>query len=188
MSLTTKERELVAVGASLAASCETCTDYHFKKVRRAGASDEELEQAMIDAIAVRDNAKKIMERHGFKLLGLKRHGRTEDTEDAAGETNRMRELVFRGATAMDTIVQHVKERPVPPSQRTELEIPAPFEDVILRCLEKDPDKRPQSSDQLWELLRACEVNSAWTHEHARDWWDTHAPSGTAGQPALRQHR
>jgi serine/threonine-protein kinase len=98
------------------------------------------------------------------------------------------ELVFRGATAMDTIVQHVKERPVPPSQRTELEIPAPFEDVILRCLEKDPDKRPQSSDQLWELLRACEVNSAWTHEHARDWWDTHAPSGTAGQPALRQHR
>jgi tRNA A-37 threonylcarbamoyl transferase component Bud32 len=96
------------------------------------------------------------------------------------------ELVFKGATVMETMVQHVRERPVPPSQRTELDIPASLERVILRCLEKDPDKRPQSSDELSQLLRACEVNAPWTHERARDWWDTHAPSGTAGQPAPEQ--
>jgi serine/threonine-protein kinase len=96
------------------------------------------------------------------------------------------ELVFRGATVMETMVQHVRERPIPPSERTELDIPASLENVILRCLEKDPVNRPQSSDQLSQLLRACEVNAPWTHERARDWWNTHAPSGTAGKPAPEQ--
>ncbi len=96
------------------------------------------------------------------------------------------ELVFRGATVMETIVQHVRERPIPPSERTELPIPASLDSVILRCLEKDPEKRPQSSDQLSQLLRACEVKPPWTRERARDWWDTHAPSGTAGQLAPEQ--
>ncbi len=96
------------------------------------------------------------------------------------------ELVFRGATVMETMVQHVRERPIPPSERTELDIPASLEDVILRCLEKDPVNRPQSSDQLSQLLRACEVNAPWTHERARDWWNTHAPSGSAGKPAPEQ--
>jgi serine/threonine-protein kinase len=69
------------------------------------------------------------------------------------------EMVFRGTTALDTIVQHVRERPIPPSERTELDIPSSLEDVILRCLEKDPVNRPQSADHLSQLLRACEVNA-----------------------------
>lgn len=97
MSLTVKERELVAVGVSLAAGCKPCADYHLTKVRRAGASDEEIEQAMMDAIAVRDKAKKIMRRHGFKLLGSKRVARTADDDDELGEPTRMRELVSVGA-------------------------------------------------------------------------------------------
>jgi len=97
MSLTVKERELVAVGVSLAAGCKPCTDYHLNRVRRAGASDEEIEQAMLDAIAVRDKAKRIMQRHGFKLLSFKKVGRTEDDDDELGEPTRMRELVSVGA-------------------------------------------------------------------------------------------
>jgi len=94
MPLSAKERELVAVGISLAAGCKTCTNFHFKKVRGAGASDEEIEQAMTDAIAVRDKAKRIMEWHGLRLLGL---GKARDDEDASLETNRMTELVSVGA-------------------------------------------------------------------------------------------
>ena len=97
MSLTVKERELVAVGVSLAAGCKPCADYHLKKVRGAGASDEEIEQAMMDAFAVRDKAKKIMRRHGFILLGFKRVEPTEDDDDELGEPTRMRELVSVGA-------------------------------------------------------------------------------------------
>jgi hypothetical protein len=51
--------------------------------------------------------------------------------------------------------------------------------VILRCLEKDPDERPQSSDELAHLLRACDVKAEWTHDRACDWWDTHAPARSA---------
>jgi serine/threonine-protein kinase len=89
------------------------------------------------------------------------------------------ELVFRGATAMDTVVQHVREQPVPPSQRTELDIPVSLEQVILRCLEKDPDDRPQTVDELSQLLGACEVKTPWTGEGARDWWSMHVASGSA---------
>ncbi len=92
MSLSTKDKELVAVGASLAAGCKPCTNYHFKKVRSARASDEEIKQAMLNAIAVRDRAKQIMESHGFRLLGL-RFGRAEEDEENAVETSRITELV-----------------------------------------------------------------------------------------------
>ena len=93
MSLSVKEKELVSVGVSLAAGCKTCANFHFKKVRGAGASDEEIEQAMTDGIAVRDKAKKIMERQGFRLLGLKFSRTEEGEEDNATETSRMKELV-----------------------------------------------------------------------------------------------
>jgi AhpD family alkylhydroperoxidase len=92
MSLPNKEKELVAVGASVAAGCRPCTNYHFKKARAERASDEEIKQAMLDAIAVRDAAKRIMESLGFRLLGLKL-GPSEMEDEANGVTTRMTELV-----------------------------------------------------------------------------------------------
>lgn len=95
MSLTVKEKELVSVGASLAAGCKFCADFHFREVQRAGASDDEIRKAMMDAIAVRDRAKSIMERHGLKLLALKlrRAAADEDDAESVGATDRMTELV-----------------------------------------------------------------------------------------------
>lgn len=93
MSLTPKEKQLVSVGASLAAGCKLCADYHFKKVRKAGATDEEVEQAMTDAIAVRDGARKIMEWHGLKLLGRKLLGQEGEPPVGEGDTTRMTVLV-----------------------------------------------------------------------------------------------
>lgn len=46
MPPTYKEKELANVGASVATSCKPCTEYHFNKVRDAGASDEEIGQAI----------------------------------------------------------------------------------------------------------------------------------------------
>ena len=77
----------------MAASCKICTNHHFKKVRGTGASDEEIEQAMTVGIAVRDKARKIMERHGFRLLGLRFARAEEADEDQVAETSRMKELV-----------------------------------------------------------------------------------------------
>jgi serine/threonine-protein kinase len=85
------------------------------------------------------------------------------------------QLVFRGETALQTLIHHVQTQPVPPSHRTELEIPASLDDAILSCLEKDPDKRPQNVDVLSELLGSCTMRAPWTKERAREWWDLHQP-------------
>ena len=84
MLFTDKDKELISVGASIASGCKMCTEVHVKKARRCGAADEELEQAMTDAMLVRRSAQAIMERHGLKVLGRKllRMGATDRDENA----------------------------------------------------------------------------------------------------------
>lgn len=90
MALMLKEKELVAVGASVAAGCKPCTNYHLKKVREAGASDEEIQQVVSDAMCVRNSAAAIMERHALKHVGMT----TEQNDcDCGDTTTRIKELV-----------------------------------------------------------------------------------------------
>ena len=86
------------------------------------------------------------------------------------------QLVFEGDTPMGTVLRHAKDVPQPPSARTELEIPANLERVILACLEKEPEKRPQSARELSQLFSECERSlTRWTEERALHWWETHLP-------------
>ena len=68
-------------------------------------------------------------------------------------------------------------QPVPPSQRTELPIPPELDAFVLSCLEKDPDKRPQSARELFEMAYAC-GSDGWTNRDARAWWEVHLPDLT----------
>ncbi len=83
--------------------------------------------------------------------------------------------VFEGDTPLATVVAHVQEKPVPPSQRTELEIPDSLERVIISCLEKDPAGRPQNAADLEAQLRGCDVDGRWTAGRAKEWWSLHMP-------------
>ena len=67
--LTEIQQELIAVGVSVAAGCKPCTAYHLKAARAAGATDEEIRQAVHDALDVRQSATEIMARLVSKLLG-----------------------------------------------------------------------------------------------------------------------
>lgn len=73
---------------------------------------------------------------------------------------------------MATLLKHVQEDPLPPSRRTELEIPVDLEAVVLACLAKDPTGRPQTAEDLDARLAACSVGE-WTKEKAEEWWDLH---------------
>lgn len=83
-------------------------------------------------------------------------------------------LVFTG-TAMETLVQHAQAVPVRPSARTEVEVPPKLDDVILRCLSKNPDDRPASADTLAEALASIPTGSTWTTRRAGEWWNMHHP-------------
>jgi serine/threonine protein kinase len=50
-------------------------------------------------------------------------------------------MVFEGSSAMRTMLMHLNEKPVPPSQRTAMETPAGLEQIIMQCLEKDPEEQ-----------------------------------------------
>jgi AhpD family alkylhydroperoxidase len=59
-TLTQKEKELVAVAASIASGCLPCTTHHIKVVREAGACEAEVLGAIGIALDVRDNATEVM--------------------------------------------------------------------------------------------------------------------------------
>ena len=54
-TLSYRERELVALGAALAANCIPCVDYHVPQARKAGLSDAEI----AEAIALADKIKRV---------------------------------------------------------------------------------------------------------------------------------
>jgi serine/threonine-protein kinase len=96
------------------------------------------------------------------------------------------QLVFEGSGTVPVLLAHVQETPVPPSQRSELEIPLELERIVLACLEKNPDHRPQSASELAALLSACPVPRPWSAGSAEKWWRTHAPSLALSSPAALQ--
>jgi serine/threonine-protein kinase len=83
------------------------------------------------------------------------------------------ELVFEADTTMKMLMHHVQTIPLPPSQRTELAIPRELDDLVMACLEKDPNKRPQDAERLFEMACRCTIGGGWNNLAARGWWETH---------------
>jgi serine/threonine-protein kinase len=76
---------------------------------------------------------------------------------------------FDGANPLKVIFAHAHQAPVPPSQ-LQTDIPADLERVILRCLEKNPDDRFQTTAELSAALGQCGSATHWSRELAADWW------------------
>ncbi|HYV45772.1 MAG TPA: TonB family protein [Myxococcaceae bacterium] len=61
---------------------------------------------------------------------------------------------FMAKDYLEVIVKHLKEPPAPfHTARPDLSIPMEVEDLVFRCLEKDPAHRFQSMDEILEALR-----------------------------------
>ena len=79
--------------------------------------------------------------------------------------------VFEAESVVEIVGHHLHTEPVPLSQRTTERIPADLEAVVMRCLRKAPDERPQSARELRDALRRCVVEE-WTSDDAASWWKT----------------
>ena len=87
-------------------------------------------------------------------------------------------LVFQAPNAIQLLYQHANATPVPPSQVSEFDIPPALDTVILACLAKFPEERPQSAAELSQMLASALPAGAWTEELAHRWWDRHHPEGS----------
>jgi hypothetical protein len=84
-------------------------------------------------------------------------------------------LIFAGRSVVEVMFHHAHTPAPRPSTRSELPIPAPLEDLLMECLEKDPARRPTSAEAVSTRLDAVSLESAWTVERAERWWAMHRP-------------
>jgi tRNA A-37 threonylcarbamoyl transferase component Bud32 len=80
--------------------------------------------------------------------------------------------VFSGETALEILVHHAKTPATAPSLASAQPIPAALDALILACLEKEPERRPQSAAELGEALAVCAGAQPWSQAQARAWWQT----------------
>jgi len=87
---------------------------------------------------------------------------------------------------MRLMVRHIEEKPVPPSRRTDRQIPPLLDDIVLACLAKDPAARPPSAAVVSRALAAAEADiEPWTQEQAAAWWRARGRAETSAEvPAL----
>jgi serine/threonine-protein kinase len=90
-------------------------------------------------------------------------------------------LVFDAPSSMSMAVAHLEQQPEAPSRRTEVPIPASLERIVMACLEKKPDDRPQSAAALADLLDQCTDITPWTRADADRWWSLHRPERSVGK-------
>jgi serine/threonine-protein kinase len=80
---------------------------------------------------------------------------------------------FSADSAVALMIDHVKTVPPRPSEICEVPIPAELDDVVMKCLEKDPDDRFQTVVELEDALRAVPDGAPWTRARAAKWWELH---------------
>lgn len=76
---------------------------------------------------------------------------------------------FVGDAPMRVMMAHVQQTPPRPTTLRP-DVPADLEEVVLRCLAKDPAQRFADAASLREAFRACSHYGIWTRESAARWW------------------
>jgi hypothetical protein len=99
------------------------------------------------------------------------------------------QMVFEAESPLKMLIQHIQAIPVPPSIRTGRPVPLDLERVVMRCLEKDPTRRPQTADDLLAELDQLALERPWDQARARVWWAEHiselaAPRASAPRQVL----
>lgn len=80
--------------------------------------------------------------------------------------------VFDAEGVVAMLHAHVHESPRPPSNRGAGDVPEALEALVLRCLAKDPAKRPKDAAALLTEVQGIQ-GLAWTRAEADAWWKAH---------------
>jgi len=80
-------------------------------------------------------------------------------------------LVFERVSSMELAVAHATAVPVPVQQRVRAPIPDGLADLVMRCLAKEPHRRPPSARHLADDLDRLGLAPLWTEERRVEWWN-----------------
>jgi len=96
---------------------------------------------------------------------------------------------FPGNNPIQVMVAHASQAVVPPSS-IRPDVPMELEQIIMRCLAKDPKERYQTTAELSAALAESGFSGRWSKEMAKDWWagqESNHPiptEGAANSPQL----
>lgn len=89
--------------------------------------------------------------------------------------------VFEGEGFYDIVSRHLHAMPEPPSRHV-ASLPKEWDEIVLACLEKDPDRRPRTARDLAARLREIPLSDRWSEEAAQDWWRENLSAPTGDSP------
>ena len=82
--------------------------------------------------------------------------------------------LFDSDNFMEICSNHLHTVPIRPSARLGKTVPEDIEGLIMMCLEKAPEARPESARALRQALESCKDSGSWTAEDAGAWWEEKA--------------
>jgi serine/threonine protein kinase len=84
--------------------------------------------------------------------------------------------VFTGSSVVEICAQHLSVPPEPLSRRLgQRSVGRDLEELVMRCLAKDPKDRPTSASELCQALSVLTIQP-WSTNEARLWWQEHGKS------------
>lgn len=84
--------------------------------------------------------------------------------------------VFQEGSAMQALIDHVQTTPAAPSRKAPLPVPRQVDELVLACLKKKREERPQDATELLRMMsEIAPATQAWSGIQARAWWQTHLP-------------
>ena len=79
-------------------------------------------------------------------------------------------VLFDCPTLGEVLLHQVNHLPVRPSERLGKPVAPDLEELLMRCLAKDPAARPASARELDDALARCRNAADWTRDLADEWW------------------
>ena len=80
------------------------------------------------------------------------------------------EPLFDCLTLGEVLMHQVKDLPMRPSERLGKPVSPDLEELLMRCLAKNPASRPANARELDDALARCRNAADWTREQADEWW------------------
>ena len=79
-------------------------------------------------------------------------------------------VLFDCLTLGEVLMHQVNDVPVRPSERLGKPVSPDLEELLMRCLAKDPASRPANARELDDALARCRNAADWTRDLADEWW------------------